>query len=51
MIGLYQRTTDNKNSIGNYFVGAKVNGIREVLSKTNINMRFFKSYYFHIIKN
>ena len=23
-----------------YFVGAKVNGFREVLSKTNINMRF-----------
>ena len=39
MIGLYQRITDNKNSIGNYFVGAKVNGFREVII-TNINMRF-----------
>ena len=31
------------------FVGAKVNEIGEVLSKTNTTQDF-KSYYFHIIK-
>lgn len=39
MSGSLERT-QNRNSIDNYFVGAKVNEFREVLSKTNINMRF-----------
>ena len=39
----------NRNSIGKYFVGAKVNGFREVII-TNINIRFLNLIIFTLLK-